>query len=227
MAPGIATPEEAYSAFITAWPAIVDECRAVLGSEQHYQAMVYQALRMEGGVPRDQLGMNVKIWLEGYFTKLFRELDEKKHPDFRGGFEPVPDVAIFHKDIKGDWRRRRYRETAKHLLLAVEVKASEREKKRLGPREIISDIEKLDAFRKELWHRAKKGRKIIPVMLVLDTAPLPEERMTESALDEVQERASTLNVRFFYCGVSGCIAPPDATTAVNLIEPMDSGKGVA
>lgn len=226
MAPGIATPEEAYSAFLAAWPAIVDECRAVLGSELHYQAMVYQALRVEGEVPRDQLGMNVKIWLENCCTTLFRELDGKKHPDFQGGFEPIPDVAIFHKDIDGDWRRRRYIETAQHLLLAVEVKASEREKKRLGPREIISDIEKLDAFRTELRHRAKNGRKIIPVMLVLDTAPLLEERMTESALDEVKERARTLDVRFFYCGVGRCVAPPEATTAVNLIEPMDSGKGV-
>lgn len=226
MAAEIATPGEAYSAFLAAWPAIVDECRAVLGSELHYQAMIYRALREEGGVPRDQLGMNVKIWLEDCCTTLFRELDGKKHPDYQGGFEPVPDVAIFHRDVNGDWRRRRYIETAQHLLLAVEVKASERHKKRLGPGEIITDIEKLDAFRTELRHRARNGRTIIPVMLVLDTAPLPEERMTGSALDEVRERAEALDVHFFYCGVGECLAPPGALTAMNPISPMDPGEGV-
>ena len=39
------------------------------------------------------------------------------------------------------------------MLLAVEVKASEGERKRLGPREITKDIVKLEALRIEARHR--------------------------------------------------------------------------
>lgn len=102
MATEIATPADAYAAFLVAWPTIVEECCAVWGSELHYQAMIYRALREAGAVPQDQLGMNVKIWLEGSRTPLFRKLDKRKHPDYRGGFEPIPDVVIFNEEIKGD-----------------------------------------------------------------------------------------------------------------------------
>ena len=51
----ITTMSEALAALTTAWSLIVDECRAVLGGELHYQAVVYHCLRLTG-VPRDQLG---------------------------------------------------------------------------------------------------------------------------------------------------------------------------
>lgn len=224
MAPVIATPEEAYAAFSGAWKEISRECCEVLGSELHYQAMIYYALRAMGPVPRDQLGMNVKIWLKGARTSLYKKLDKLKHPDYQGGYEPIPDVAIFHEDINKDWRRRNYKETAKHLLLAVEVKASERELKRLYPAEIIRDIEKLNALRAEL--RWRGHHTIVPVMVVIDTAPEPEERMTEDSFKVVMEHATTLNVPLFYCGPTGCFAPPGVTGMSELSTPMDSEKGV-
>jgi len=59
---------------LKAWPAIVEECRAVLGGELHYQAVVYHCLR-QAGCPRTQLGMNVKQWIVGPVSKLFQEWD--------------------------------------------------------------------------------------------------------------------------------------------------------
>lgn len=208
MTTGIATPADAYAAFLAAWPKIVEECCAVWGSELHYQAMIYHALRTTGAVPRCQVGMNVKIWLEGCRTPLFRKLDKKKHPEYRGGFEPIPDVVIFHGDIVCDWRRRNYEKTAEHLLLAVEVKASERDAGRLGPGEIISDIAKLDAFREELRLR---GTTMVPVMVVIDTAKKPGERMTASGFEEVRDHARELEVPFFYCGPERCVMPEPGT----------------
>jgi hypothetical protein len=227
MVTGIDTPSTAYSRFLAAWPAIVEECRAVLGSELHYQAMIYHALRTAGGVPRDQLGMNVKCWVEDPVTPLFRDLDERKHPDYRGGFEPIPDVVIFHEEIRGDWRRRNRRKSARCLLLAVEVKASEREAGRLQPGEIIRDIDKLAAFREELRHHGSMVPVTVPVMVVIDTAPEPGERMIPDSLEDVRNRAKEVGVSFFYCGVDACIEPSESLTAVDYTEPLDGGKGVA
>ena len=55
--------------------------------------------------------MNVKMWISEPVTPLFQELDEKKHEQFRGGFEPIPDVAMFSEDVNGDWRRRNNEQT--------------------------------------------------------------------------------------------------------------------
>lgn len=105
-------------------------------------------------------------------------------------------MVIFTDEIAGDWRRRNYKETSRHFLLAIEVKASERDAGRLRPGEIIADIEKLSAFREELRHR---GTTMVPVMLVIDTAKNVNERMTTSSFEEVQDRARILEVPFFYC----------------------------
>ena len=157
-----------------------------------------------GGCPRGPARANVKIWLEGCTTKYFRARDRQKIPEYRGGFEPIPDVVIFHEDIKGDWTRRNYLETARCLLLAVEVKVSERQGSRLQPGEIIDDIEKLAAFKEELRHR---GTKMVPVMLVVDTAREPEGRMTEFSFQEVRDHSRALEVPFFYCGPDRCVVP--------------------
>jgi len=57
----IETREDALEAFRRAWLRFVIECRSVLGSELHYQALLYHCLRTYGKVPSRQLGMNVKI----------------------------------------------------------------------------------------------------------------------------------------------------------------------
>ena len=93
--------------------------------------------------------MNVKMWIDDPVSELFRRLDLKKHEDYRGGFEPIPDVCLFSPSVDADWRRRKRKETLAALLLAIEVKASEREKSRLGPGEITKDITKLSAHRQE------------------------------------------------------------------------------
>lgn len=127
---------------IAAWPHIVTECRQVLGSELHYQAVVYHCLRAHAQVPLAQIGMNVKMMITSPVSDLFRELETKKHEDFRGGFEPIPDVCPFSPRVGADWRRRNNEVTLSSLLLAIEVKASERQNGRLRCGEIVNDIKK-------------------------------------------------------------------------------------
>ena len=97
---------EAKQAIRSAWPIIKAECLSVFGSELHYQSMIYHSLRTEGMVPLRQIGMNVKMWIDNPVSELFQTLDRRKHQDFQGGFEPIPDVVIFKPSINGDWRRR-------------------------------------------------------------------------------------------------------------------------
>src|SRR5215213_7065074 len=87
----IATRDDALEAFQRAWPSFVVECRSVLGSELHYQALLYHCLRVYGQVPSRQLGMNVKIWITDVTSPRFRMVAEKKRPEYQGGFEPIPD----------------------------------------------------------------------------------------------------------------------------------------
>ena len=186
---------EAKNAIHKAWSIIKTECLSVLGSELHYQAMIYNLLRTEGNVPLQQLGMNVKMWIDNPVSELFQELDKRKHIDYQGGFEPIPDVVIFKPSINGDWRRRNNHETLTNMLIAIEVKASEREKSRLQPSEIMLDIQKLAAHREEVLARASD---VFPLMLVIDSAPMKEERMTTGALEKSHELALKLGVGFLY-----------------------------
>jgi hypothetical protein len=186
---------EAKQAIQKAWPIIKTECLSVFGSELHYQAMIYHLLRTEGNIPLKQLGMNVKMWIDSPVSELFQTLDKRKHQDFQGGFEPIPDVVIFKPSINGDWRRRNNHETLTNMLVAIEVKASERENSRLQPSEITLDIQKLAAHRDEVLARDSD---VFPLMLVIDSAPKPEERMTESALAKSQELAIKLGIGLLY-----------------------------
>ena len=179
----------------SAWPQIMSECLLVLGSELHYQAMIYHALRDTGGVPLRQIGMNVKMFIENPVSELFKELDISKHIDFRGGFEPIPDIVLFAPEIESDWRRRNNKNTLKHMLVAIEVKASERDKKRLSPSEIELDIRKLAAHREESIHR---NVNMLPVMLIIDSAPLESKRMTPSAISRAKILADALDVSLMY-----------------------------
>ena len=146
-------------------------------------------------MPTDQIGMNVQMYIDSPVSEKFRELDRKKHPRFRGGFEPIPDVAIFSPAIKRDWRRRNRVQTLQSCLMAIEVKASERSGSRLQPGEIKEDISKLAAHQQEAVAR-EAG--FVPVMLVIDSARSSKERMTPSGLESSQALASELGVGFLY-----------------------------
>jgi hypothetical protein len=181
------TMADALDALRRAWPAFAAECRSVLGSELHYQALLYHCLRAHGHVPAPQLGMNVKIWISDVFTAHFRQLDEKKHPEYRGGFEPIPDVVVFQPEINGDFRRRNRENTLRRMFMAVEVKASERHRGRLGVGELVKDIDKLEALRIEALH--KEGSDLLPTIVAIDTAPEANERMSPEARHEAEAAA--------------------------------------
>lgn len=187
--------EEAKIIFNDTWSEIKNECMNVYGSELHYQAMIYHCLRNYGNVPKEQIGMNVKMWIDNPVSKVFQDLVRKRHEDYRGGFEPIPDIVLFSPNINSDWRRRSYKNSLNNMFVAIEVKASEREKSRLRPKEIITDIEKLDAHRIEVENR---GAAMFPVMLIIDSAPLDKELMTNAGLEESRLKAEELNVALLY-----------------------------
>lgn len=189
------TIHDAAAALEAAWPEIVKQCREALGSELFYQALVYHCLRAHGQVPIGQLGMNVKMRISKPVSELFKQLDMRKHQDYRGGFEPIPDVCLFTSHVNADWRRRNRVKTLSSLLLAIEIKASEREKGRLRIGEIRSDIEKLAAHHEEA---RSKGYSFLPVVMVIDTATDKDERMTTKSLEEAQAIAAELAVGFMY-----------------------------
>jgi hypothetical protein len=189
------TSEHALQRLSKAWHHIVDECRACLGSELHYQAVVYHCLRQYGQVPVGQIGMNVKMLVKAPASTLFQSLNEKKHHAFRGGFEPIPDVCLFSPEVESKWRRREYETSLKSLILAIEIKASERQDSRLSPREIIGDICKLSALREEAEAR---GSSFLPVVMIIDTAPDEPEQMTEDDREQSLEEARKQFVGFFY-----------------------------
>jgi hypothetical protein len=198
----------ALAAIDDAWALLCKECLAVLGSELHYQAMTYHALRSAGGVPLDQLGMNVKQWIPDVQSELFRRFDAVKHESYRGGFEPIPDVVIFSPSVNGDWRRRARDQTIRCMLAVIEVKASERAGKRLSPREVLGDIEKLAAHREEARFL---GFDFQPVMLVVDSAREADERMKPSSAEQAKALALSLGVEWRYISHDGClVAKPPA-----------------
>ncbi|MFC1665159.1 hypothetical protein ACFL17_05965 [Pseudomonadota bacterium] len=190
------TITDAKKSLLAAWPKIREECLSVLGSELHYQAVVYHCLRIHGAVPVSQLGMNVKMSIKKPVSTLFKELVQKRHQDYRGGFEPIPDVVIFRPEIDGDWRRRNNENTLINMLIAIEVKASERAGARLRSKEIITDIDKLAAHREEA---KSKGADMLPVMMIIDSAQKEKERMTFSALESSIENAKKLDIGILYC----------------------------
>lgn len=165
-------------------------------SELHCQAVVYHCLRELGPVPAKQLGMNVKMWISDVVSDRFKVLDLKKNEDFRGGFEPIPDVVLFKQGVRGDFRRRNRDDTLQQMLLAIKIKASERERKRLGPKEVKGDMLKLEAHRIEARHREAD---FIPVVMVIDTAPERAERMTrQEAVEAAKSASEEREICFFY-----------------------------
>lgn len=197
----IATSEQAIAAVDRAWPTICEECVEVLGSELHYQAMIYHALRTAGGVPVTQLGMNVRQFIPNVQSELFKGFAASKSEAFRTGFEPVPDVVIFSRGVGGDWRRRRHEHTVKHMLAVIEVKASERAGKSLSLDEVVGDIRKLAAHREEVLHL---GGDFMPIMLVIDSARDASERMSPGALDTAKQAAVSQSVQWRYVSQAVC-----------------------
>jgi hypothetical protein len=179
------------------------------------KAVIYHCLRFHG-VPRKQLGMNVKQWIDKPVSRRLQALDLRKHMDYRGGFEPIPDVVISSPTVAGDWPRRNREATLRHMLLAIEVKASERAKGRLSRREIVGDLEKLGAHQEEVRHR---GGDMCPVMMVIDTAPDPAERMTAWTYSEAEQIAERYGVSFYYLSPDRAVGPvfqwDNGTTALH------------
>ncbi len=139
--------------------------------------------------------MNVKMWIPDVISDHFKASDLRKAEGFQGGFEPIPDVVIFRPEIGGNFRRRNNANTLLQMLMAIETKASERHRGRLGLKEIVEDILKLDALKHETKHR---GADVLPAMIVFDTAPDSVERVTEYSLNEARSAAKKYQVCFFY-----------------------------
>lgn len=196
------TIREASLKLLAAWPHIIAECRQALGSELYYQAVVYHCLRIYGDVPIGQLGMNVKMWIDNPVSNLFKSLDSRKHKDFRGGFEPIPDICLFSSKVGADWRRRNRETTLSSLLLAIEIKTSERRNGRLRFGEILADIEKLAAHQQEIVAR---GSSFLPVVMIIDTAPEIYERMTQESINASKKSAQDLSVGFMYLSAHSAI----------------------
>lgn len=201
----IETQVDAIEAVRRACTLMRAECQEVLGSELHYQAMIYHCLRISG-VPVSQIGMNVKMYISNPITPLFQNFDKKKNEKYQGGFEPIPDVVIFSLKINGDWRRRNRINTLQETLVAIEVKASERHKGRLTEIEIVNDLKKLNAHRYEAIHR-KAG--FAPIMIIVDTAPEPSERMKQFAIDRCMNFATNENMGIIYIGADSYFAMLD------------------
>ena len=81
------------------------------------------------------------------------------------------------------------------MLLAIEVKASERVNGRLRAGVVIRGIRKLAAHRDELHHR---GGDMHPMMMVIDTAPVADERMPAAKLALARAAAQAQGVGFLY-----------------------------
>lgn len=193
----IHSPEQVTALIAKCYHSIISECRLILASELHYQAMIYHHLRHIGNVPFDQIGMNVKTTVSNVQTDFFNQRLLLKNPDYQSfGLEIIPDISFFSKNINGDWRRRNFDNTLKETIYSLEIKASERHKGRLTKGEIQSDILKLVAQREETYQLY--GKRIGTGMLVVDVAPDLTERMKAPTLDFIIEFAEANSVDLWY-----------------------------
>lgn len=176
---------------------IVSECRSVLGSELHYQAMIYYILRSVGQVPVSQMGMNVKTTIKNPKNDFLKFRIQNKNIKFQSdGIEIIPDLTIFGRAINSDWRRRNYKNTLKETLFALEIKASERHKGRISFKEIETDILKLKAQYEETLINCR--RKIGIGILIIDVAPDVNERIKTSTLKRIIELSKSNSVNLWY-----------------------------
>ena len=95
------TTTNAQASIHNSYQTIVNECRTVLGSELHYQAMVYHILRTKGNIPLAQIGMNVKMMIENCQTEFLKARILKKNIKYQSrNLEIIPDISILRKDDK-------------------------------------------------------------------------------------------------------------------------------
>ena len=155
--------EQARNSINNSFDQIQTECKSVLGSELHYQAVIYHCLRNVGKIPISQIGMNVKIYIYNPKTTFLKEKMNKKHKGYRAGQEIIPDITIFSENVNADFRRRNFENTLKETIYSLEVKASEREKGRLQFKEIMTDILKLKSqfIETKIKHNKEIGTGII------------------------------------------------------------------
>ncbi len=193
--PKICTVTEAIAALKNSWNIIIQECRSVYGGELQYQAILYHILRKVGEVPVTQLGMNVRVKFYQPISKAFIERSNSRKEGYEGVHEVIPDVVIYDPNVRGKWQRRLADRTVKNMLLAMEMKCSERKEGRIQPAEIRKDLLKLHALREEAEARS---RTISPVVFIVDTAVDPNERMRDSALNQIKAEAKDLNIGLLY-----------------------------
>ncbi len=106
------TISEFRTSISNSYSKIIEECRSVLGSELHYQAMVYHLLRALGKVPLSQIGMNVKTTIEDCKTAFFKERITKKDKKFRSNnLEIIPDISFYSNSLKADYNLKRLKPT--------------------------------------------------------------------------------------------------------------------
>ncbi|WP_242923068.1 hypothetical protein [Pontibacter liquoris] len=193
----IQSPEEVRQAISQCFELVISECRLILASELHYQAMLYHHLRQTGGIPFNQLGMNVKTTIPGVQHPFLHQKSLSRHADYQNAdIEIIPDITVFTRDIDHDWRRRNFISTLKETLYSLEVKASERHKGRLQQKEIETDIRKLVAQREET--ERIHNRRIGVGMFIIDVAPDPDERMKGATLNYLTEFARQQEVDIWY-----------------------------
>lgn len=188
---------QAKTAISNSYDKIVQECRKVLGSELHYQAMIYHLLLLEGLIPVEQIGMNVKTTIKDVNTQFLKDRIAKKNINYQSdGIEIIPDVSIYNKNIKSDYRRRNYENTLKNTLYSLEIKASERQNGRLTFSEIKEDVLKLKAQFEET--KIKHGIEIGLGMMIIDVAPTASERIKSKTLQEIISLANECKVDLWY-----------------------------
>ena len=81
------------------------------------------------------------------------------------------------------------------MLVAVEVKASERHRGRLRAGEVVNDVLKLEALGLEAHHRVSDA---LGAVIVIDTAPEANERMTPEVCRVTETAARERGVCLFY-----------------------------
>ncbi|MEJ8802827.1 hypothetical protein [Pontibacter sp. H249] len=193
----IQSPEEVRQAISKCFALVTSECRLILASELHYQAMLYHHLRQTGGIPFNQLGMNVKTTIPGVQNPFLLQKSLTRNTNYQNAdIEIIPDITVFTREIDHDWRRRNFANTLKETLYSLEVKASERHRGRLRQKEIETDIRKLVAQRAET--ERIYNRRIGVGMFIVDVAPDPGERMKEVTLKYLIESARQQDVGFWY-----------------------------
>ncbi len=192
--------EEAIFAVENAWPGITQDAEEVSASELHYQAMIYNRLRIDGGIPLKQLGMNVKMLIKEPVSLFFQEEAEKTksmrsvYSPYKG-IQPTPDIVIFNHSIDIDWRRSNSDTTMVNMLSMIEVKVSEFTENRLTASDIIKDIHKLAAHREEV---ESLGATVLPIMMVIDAAHDESNKMLSTSIDEYQNVAYQNRIKVFH-----------------------------